>query len=48
MVEDGKGIAVGWVVVKAKVNKQGDTNGRFRVPVRSTCTHNGLIIHYKA
>ena len=45
---DGKGIGVGWVVVKAKAKKQGDTNGRFRVPVMSTCTHNELIIHYKA
>ena len=48
MVVVGKDIGVGWDVVKAKANKQGDTNGRFRVPLRSTCTHNGLIIHYKA
>ena len=48
MVVDGKGIGVGWVMVKAKAKKQGDTKGRFRVPVMSTCIHNGLIIHYKA
>ena len=29
----------------AKKKKQGDTNGRFRVPVMSTCTQTGLIIH---
>ena len=43
---DGKGIGVGWVVVNAKWKSV--TNGRFRVPVMSTCRHNGLIIHYKA
>ena len=47
MVVDGKGIGVGWVMVKAKAKKR-DTNDRFRVAVMSTCTHNGLIIHYKA
>ena len=39
----GKGAGV---AVKATTKKQG-YNGRFRVTVTFTCTHNGPIIHYK-
>ena len=43
-----RGLGVGWVVAKAKTKKQGDTMVEFRVSMMSTCTHKGLIFHYKA
>ena len=45
---NGKDTRVGWLVAKAKTKKKDNTNGRFRVPVMSTCTHNGPILHCKA
>ena len=48
MVVSRKGTRVGWLVQKAKTKKQDNTNGRFRVPVMSTCAHNGPIFHCKA
>ena len=38
----------GWVVAKAITKKQDDTMIEFRVAMTSTCTHKGLIFHYKA
>ena len=44
----GMGAEVGWVVVKAKTQKQDDTVVEFRVAMSSTYTHKGPIFHYKA
>ena len=42
------GAEVGWVVVKAKTQKQDDAILEFRVAMSSTCAHEGPIFHYKA
>ena len=38
----------GLVVAKGKTKKQDDTVVEFRVAMTYTCTHKGLIFHYRA
>ena len=43
----GGGHRVGWVVAKAKQRRKKTQIVEFRVAVMYTCTHKGLIFHYK-
>ena len=43
----GKGVGVGWLVSRVKTKKHSNVNGRFRMAMTTTYTHNRSIIHYK-
>ena len=44
----GRGVGVGWLVVKAKTNSKMAHIVEFRVAMVSTYTYKGPIFHYKA